>query len=158
MHEIIYLCAFPLVLFGFCVFHLIKFNTLKSGERKKKNVSVSGWILSSWLHSRSWIKIKIPFSLDSGGVLKYETFSDFTYIRFASIRSQIFVEIVFFNQCRWRGKFPGVRAEDKCFIEFNYAEMFLMSCVYKQGNALAIKSGKISLDELSSRRRISLKF
>lgn len=30
MHEIIYLCIFPLFLFGFCVFHLIKFRTLKS--------------------------------------------------------------------------------------------------------------------------------
>lgn len=34
MHEIIYLCVFPLVLFGFCVFHLIKFHTIKSRKEK----------------------------------------------------------------------------------------------------------------------------
>lgn len=110
---------------------------------------------SSWLHSRSWIEIKILFCFPDG-VLKYETLFDFTCdlpsfeaVRFHS--EQIFVKIVFFNQCRCcERKFSGVGAEDKCFIEFNYVEMLLMSCVYKQRRAPAIKSWKISRRALSS--------
>lgn len=48
-------------------------------------------------------------------------------------------KILFFNQCRWAEIFS---VEDKCFIEFNYVEMFIMSSVYKRRKALSIKSWK----------------
>lgn len=50
-------------------------------------------------------------------------------------------------------KFSAVEAmkrEDKCFIEFNYVEMFIMSCVYKRRKALSIKSREKSGSEWKS--------
>lgn len=61
--EIIYLCVFHSFLFGFCVFHLIKFDALKSSEKTSSVL----FEIRSWLHSHcSWNWVM--FTLEVGGV------------------------------------------------------------------------------------------
>lgn len=134
----------------FLRFHLIKFTHIKVNERKK---CLRRWVngRSSWLHTRSWIKIKILFSPD--GVLKLKC-SSTSHTIYPHIRATLsfpanICENCVFQSMSLERKFSGIGAEDKCFIEFNYVEMILMSCVYKQRKALAIKSRKSILFSLS---------
>lgn len=46
----------------------------------------------------------------------------------------------FFNQCHQAETLRSSSTPDKCFIEFNYVEMLIMSNVYKRRKALPIKS------------------
>lgn len=112
MHEIIYLCVFPLVLFGFCVFHLIKFHTLKSEEGSEIGLltphrDFNGKTELTALSAKLKLNIFVLTGMKLWKILQLHI--RFTRVRFhsanicvgAEMSSVLFYFSFFFNQRRW---------------------------------------------------------